>query len=91
MKQSFILVAVASGFVFAAGSAFAADAAAGKATFEQSCASCHELVDWKGKSEADMSTMIKDVVAGKVKHKKAIKLEDAEIANVSAFVAANAK
>lgn len=91
MKHSFVLAAVASGFVFAAGSAFAADAAAGKATFEQSCASCHELPDWKGKSAADMTTMITDVVSGKTKHKKAIKLEDAEIANISAFVAANAK
>lgn len=91
MKLSFIFAAAASAFVFTAGSAFAADTAAGKATFEASCSSCHELPDWKGKSEADMNAMIKDVVDGKVKHKKAIKLEDAEIANISAFVAANAK
>ncbi len=91
LKQFIILAAFATGLVGVTGSAFAADAAAGKATFEESCASCHELVDWKGKSEADLTTMIQDVVSGKTKHKKAIKLDAAQTANIAAYAAANAK
>lgn len=85
LKQSLILAALTSGLITVSGSAFAADAAAGKATFEETCATCHELNDWKGKSAADLTTMISDVVSGKTKHKKAIKLTPDQIANVAAF------
>lgn len=85
LKQSIFVAVLTAGLVAVAGSAFAADVAAGKATFEETCASCHELNDWQGKSTAELTTMIEDVVSGKTKHKKAIKLTSDQIANVAAF------
>ena len=38
-----------------------------------------------GKDTATLEAQIKDVVSGKTKHKKAIKLTDAEIADIAAF------
>jgi mono/diheme cytochrome c family protein len=74
-----------------AGPAGAADIAAGKATSDKSCASCHEVADWKGQSEAQLQTLIKHVTTGKIKHKKEIVLSDADIANVAAYWASAAK
>ena len=47
--------------------------------------SCHEKADWAGKDAARLEAQIKDVVSGKTKHKKEIKLTDAEIADVAAY------
>lgn len=90
LRQSIILTAFTAGLLGMTGTAFAADAAAGGTVFEASCASCHEKADWPGKNTADLTAMIQDVVSGKTKHKKAIKLSDTEIANVAAFIT-NAK
>jgi cytochrome c553 len=65
-----------------------ADAAAGKAKFEESCADCHEAADFKGKSAADLTQAMKDISSGKMKHKGKVKLSDAEIANVVAHLGA---
>lgn len=66
-------------------SAVAADAAAGKAKADQTCATCHDPSDWKGQSEAQLRAKISDVVAGKVKHKKKIQLTPEEIDNIAAY------
>jgi mono/diheme cytochrome c family protein len=68
------------------GGAAHADAAAGKATFTDVCSECHEVADFEGESTADVQGTIKKIVAGTQKHKKALKLTDAQIADVAAYM-----
>jgi mono/diheme cytochrome c family protein len=65
----------------------AADAEAGKAKVQQVCSECHEVADFKGKSEAELKSRISDIVAGKIKHKKKLQLTDDEVANIAAYLA----
>ena len=65
-----------------------ADAAAGKAKFEAACAECHEVADFEGTSAADLTATLKKMVAGQQKHKAALKLTDAEIADLAACITA---
>ena len=67
------------------GAAVAADVAAGKKKYDEVCSSCHDKADSTGKSAALVESRIKEVVNGLVKHKKKLKLTDAEIANLAAF------
>lgn len=67
------------------GAAMAADVAAGKKKYEEMCSQCHEKTDSAGKSAALVESRIKEVVTGKFKHKKKLKLTDAEIADLAAF------
>jgi cytochrome c553 len=71
--------------------AFAADPAAGKAKVQQVCAECHDLTDWKGKSEKEMHDKIAGVVAGKTKHPTKLQLSDADIDNIAAYIGSGAK
>jgi mono/diheme cytochrome c family protein len=82
------LVVIASAFAGLAGcgSAAHADAAAGKATFTAVCAECHEVADFEGEDAAALQGTIKQIVAGTQKHKKALKLTDAQIADVAAYM-----
>lgn len=89
LKKSIVLATFASAMFALAGTASAADLADGKATFDSICSKCHEIGDWKGKSEADLNAKITGFVQGKEKHKKDLKLTDAQIANVSAFIASS--
>jgi mono/diheme cytochrome c family protein len=92
MKMSrLVVIAGAVAGLAGFGSAAYADAAAGKATFTKVCAECHEAGDFDGEDPKDMAATIKSIVAGTTKHKKAIKLTDAEIANVAAYMAAGGK
>jgi mono/diheme cytochrome c family protein len=65
-----------------------ADAAAGKAKFEAVCAECHEAGDFAGEDAAALGATLKKMVAGQQKHKTALKLSDAEIADLAAYMAA---
>jgi len=65
-----------------------ADAAAGKAKFTATCAECHEVADFEGENAASLTDSIKKIVAGTQKHKKALKLTDAEVADLAAYMAA---
>jgi mono/diheme cytochrome c family protein len=65
-----------------------ADAAAGKAKFEATCAECHEAGDFEGEDAAALGATLKKMVAGQQKHKTALKLSDAEIADLAAYMAA---
>jgi mono/diheme cytochrome c family protein len=67
------------------GSAIAADKAAGEAKYEDVCSACHAKSDWAGKDAKALETAIKDVVAGKTKHKKKLTLTAAEAADIAAF------
>jgi mono/diheme cytochrome c family protein len=65
-----------------------ADAVAGKATFTAVCAECHAVADFEGEDAAGLQGTIKKIVTGTQKHKKALKLTDAQIADVAAYMAA---
>ena len=79
-------VAIATMGLAGFSSVASADAAAGKATFEKVCAECHEVADFEGEDTAEVTATIKAIVAGTQKHKKALKLTDAEIASVATFM-----
>jgi mono/diheme cytochrome c family protein len=64
--------------------AWGADIAAGRVA-AQKCIQCHEADDWDGESAASLESLIRDIVAGKVKHKTPLKLTPAEIANIAAY------
>jgi mono/diheme cytochrome c family protein len=84
------LVVIASAFagLVGFGSAAQADAAAGKATFTDICSECHEVADFEGEDAAALQGTIKKIVAGQMKHKKALKLTDQQVADVAAYMAA---
>jgi mono/diheme cytochrome c family protein len=65
-----------------------ADAAAGKAKFEATCAECHEAGDFEGEDATALTATLKKMVAGQQKHKSALKLSDAEIADLAAYMSA---
>ena len=87
------LVVISGAFAGLAGygGVAAADAAAGKATFTGICAECHEAGDFEGEDAAALSATIKKIVSGEMKHKKALKLTDAQIADVAAYLASGGK
>jgi cytochrome c553 len=81
------LVALAGAIpLFAASSVSLADAA-GKAKWDAACADCHEVSEYAGKPAADMTKTLKGMVGGTIKHKPTLKLTDAEIASLAAFLA----
>jgi mono/diheme cytochrome c family protein len=71
--------------VAASGVAVAADPAAGRAIVDKNCSKCHVKADRKGQDAAALEAAIKDVVAGKTKHKKKLQLTDAQIADIAAY------
>jgi mono/diheme cytochrome c family protein len=64
-----------------------ADAAAGKATFEKSCAECHDVADTKGEDAKALAAQIEKISAGQLKHKQAFKLTAQQAADVAAYMA----
>ena len=68
-----------------------ADAAAGKETFNDVCSECHETPDFERENAAELTATIKKIAAGQMKHKKALKLTDAQAADVAAFMAGGGK
>jgi mono/diheme cytochrome c family protein len=71
--------------VAASGVAVAADPAAGQAIVDKNCSKCHVKADRKGQDAAALEAAIRDVVAGKTKHKKKLQLTDAQIADIAAY------
>jgi mono/diheme cytochrome c family protein len=82
------LVVMTGAFAMLAGfgSAVHADAAAGKATFTAVCAECHDVADFEGEDAAALRATLKQIVAGTQKHKNALQLTDAQIADVAAYM-----
>lgn len=70
---------------FVGTAAGAADLQAGKAVAQAKCVQCHEADDWEGEDAASLESLIRDIVAGKVKHKGRLELAPAEIANIAAY------
>jgi cytochrome c553 len=63
----------------------AADAQAGRNAAQTRCAECHDADDWEGEDAASLESLIRDIVAGKVKHKRKLELSPTEIANIAAY------
>lgn len=74
-----------------ASAARSADVAAGRTAANGKCVECHEADDWEGESAASLESLIRDIVAGKVKHKRKLELTPAEIANIAAYWGAGKK
>jgi mono/diheme cytochrome c family protein len=70
--------------LFASAAADAADPQAGEAA-SQKCIQCHDADDWEGEDAASLESLIRDIVAGKVKHKTRLELTPAEVANIAAY------
>jgi mono/diheme cytochrome c family protein len=68
-----------------------ADAAAGRAKFESACSDCHERADFTGRTAGELTTTLKGIAAGKVKHKGKVKLTDGEIADLVAHLVGGAQ
>jgi len=81
-----VVVASAVAGLVGFGTAAHADAAAGKATFTDVCSECHEVADFEGENAAEVQATLKKIVGGQMKHKKALKLTDAQIADVAAYM-----
>ena len=71
--------------------ALAADAQAGRSVAQSKCAECHDADDWEGEDAASLESLIGDIVAGKVKHKRKVELSAAEIASIAAYWGAGRK
>jgi cytochrome c553 len=84
MKELTIVLIVVAWLVPGA-TARAADAQAGRGAAASKCAECHDADDWEGEDAASLESLIRDIVAGKVKHKRKLELSPAEIANIAAY------
>ena len=81
-----VVLASVSAMLAGYGPAASADAAAGKATFTTTCAECHDVADFEGEDAAALRGTLKQIVAGSQKHKEALQLTDAQIADVAAYM-----
>ncbi len=77
--------------LIAAPPALAADISAGRASAQAKCVQCHEAGDWEGESAASLASIMRDIIAGKVKHRTPLELTPAEIENIAAYWAAGKK
>lgn len=82
----FVMVSLALPF-----GANAGDVGAGKSAANAKCVQCHEADDWEGESAASLEGIIRDIVAGKVKHKEKLDLTPAEISDIAAYWGAAGK
>lgn len=84
-------ISLAAALMFAAGGVHAADTALGKTVSQAQCSQCHEPDDWEGESAKALESLIRDIAAGKVKHKTPIDLTGEQIAAIAAYWAQASK
>ena len=89
MKMNRMLIVAVAG-MGAAGWGMAAHADA-KAKFAADCAECHEAGDFEGEDAKALADTLKKIAGGQMKHKSAIKLSDAEAADMAAFLSKGGK
>ena len=89
MKMKRMLIVAVAG-MGAAGWGMAAHADA-KAKFAADCAECHEAGDFEGEDAKALADTLKKIAGGQMKHKSAIKLSDAEITEIAAYMAKGGK
>jgi mono/diheme cytochrome c family protein len=83
-----LFVSLATVGIAGYGSSAFADA---KKMFDEVCSECHESADFEGEDAKEIEATIKKISAGQMKHKKAIKLTDAEAAAMAAFMVGGGK
>jgi mono/diheme cytochrome c family protein len=88
-KLPIVAAATTLGLIAAGFPAYAADSAAGQGLFASTCAACHQLKSYGGKSDAELQTEMKGIVAGTIKHPKKLTLSDTDVANVAAYISSN--
>ena len=91
MSRQLQAVLTVAALCCASGVAQAADAQAGRSTAQSKCSQCHDADDWEGEDAASLESLIRDIVAGKVKHKVKLELTAAEVSNIAAYWAAGRK
>ena len=91
MSREFQALVILVASCAVSGVAQAADLLAGRSAAQSKCAQCHEADDWEGEDAASLESLIRDIVAGKVKHKAKLELTAAEVANIAAYWAAGKK
>jgi cytochrome c553 len=69
--------------------AYAADTAAGQRIFEGTCATCHGLQGYVGKSSAELEVTLKGMVAGTIDHPKKLALSDTDVRNLAAYMSSS--
>ena len=89
MKMNRMLIVAVAG-LGAAGWGMAAHADA-KAKFAADCAEGHEAGDFEGEDAKALADTLKKIAGGQMKHKTAIKLSDAEITEIAAYMAKGGK
>lgn len=91
MSRQLQAVLTVAALFCASGAVHAADLQAGRSAAQSKCAQCHDADDWEGEAAASLESLIRDIVAGKVKHKNKLELTPAEIANIAAYWGAGKK
>lgn len=91
MSRQLQAVLTVAALFCASGAVHAADLQAGRSAAQSKCAQCHDADDWEGEGAASLESLIRDIVAGKVKHKSKLELTPAEIANIAAYWGAGKK
>lgn len=91
MPRLFLVLLVVVATALASALARAADIQAGRIAAESKCAGCHAVDDWEGEDAASLESLMRDIVAGKVKHKRKLELSPAEMADIAAYWARGAK
>lgn len=90
MKNWQLLITIMSiALLSACEAASAGDSAAGQKIFAGSCAACHQLKSYAGKSESELVTELKGIIAGGIKHPKKLTLNDTAVADVAAYISMN--
>ena len=79
------MAATAGAMLLLVESAFAVDLEAGRNTAAAKCGECHAAKDWEGEDASALEDLIRDIVAGKVKHRTKLELSASDIANIAAF------
>ena len=85
MSRELQALLVLAALLSAGGVAQAADVQAGRSAAQSKCSQCHEADDWEGEDAASLESLIRDIVAGKVKHKGKLELSADEISNIAAY------
>jgi cytochrome c553 len=69
-----------------ASSAYGQDVEAGKAKVAQQCAECHRASDWDGETNAQLQSLLRDIAAGKLAHRKRpLTLSEKDIVDIAAY------
>ena len=76
---------IALGLMLVSTASYCADIQAGRAAAQAKCIQCHEADDWEGEDAASLASLMRDIVAGTVKHRTKLELTPAEIANIAAY------